>query len=233
MSSAAEQGPGSGFELLRDPEVLRILAHPTRMRIYSAAVQEALSAKDIADRLEQPLARISYHVRTLADAGLLRAVRQTRRRGAVETHYRALATLDISDEVIAEAGPEAYAFLARAVVREMAEDTLDAIDRGASAAPDFTLARAHFRTTAKGRERLFEELVAIYDRLRDLEAELREEADAAGGETAETNLTLCFYEGEWLAGIRNSPTILLTTPEGEANRMPVQIPPPEVAPRGG
>ncbi len=224
--AASEPVPGSGFELLRDPAVLRVLAHPTRMRIYSATIDRPQSAKDLADRLEQPLARISYHVKTLADAGLLRVVRRTRRRGAVETHYRAIATLDISDELIEEAGAEAYAFLARAVVQEFAEDTLKEIDRGASEAADFMLARAHFLVSATGRERLFAELLGIYDRLRALEVELREEAERAGEPVEELNLTLGFYEGEWRGGIRNTPTILLPTPADHEGDTLSQIPPP-------
>jgi DNA-binding transcriptional ArsR family regulator len=136
MAAKPEPQPGRGYELLRDPAVLRVLAHPTRMKIYTAMVKEPLSAKDLAERLEQPLARLSYHVRTLADAGLLRPVRQTRRRSAIETHYRAIATFDISDEVLAAGGPETLAAYAHAMVRDIAEDTLDAVERGAAAERD-------------------------------------------------------------------------------------------------
>jgi DNA-binding transcriptional ArsR family regulator len=228
VSSAAEPAPGSGFELLRDPSVLRTLANPSRMRIYVATVERAYSAKELAERFEQPLARVSYHMRTLADAGLLRAVRHTRRRGAIETHYRAIATLDISDEVIAEAGPEAVAYFAQAMIRDVAEDTLDALQHGAAAEPDFFLARAHFKATQEGRERLFAELLAIYERLGALEAELRRDAEASGEEPHEVNLTIGFYEGERRAE-RNGPFVMGSTPEGEAERLLSQIPPPATA----
>ena len=217
----SETAPGSGLELLRDPAVLRALAHPTRMRIYVAAVREALSAKELAERFEQPLARVSYHMRALADAGLLRPVRQTRRRGAIETHYRAIATPDISDEVIAEADPEVVAFFAQAMVRDLADDTLDAVGRGAARNPDFVLSRAHFRVSEEGRERLFREMLAFYDRLRALEEELRQEA---GEGAAEMNVTLGLYEGEQRAE-RNGPFVMLQTPPGEP--IPVLIPPRE------
>ena len=218
---SGEPQPGSGLELLRDPDALRSLAHPTRMKIYTAMVEEPLSAKELAARFQQPLARLSYHVRTLADAGLLRPVRQTRRRGAIETHYRAIATLDIGDEVLA-AAPEVYAMLAGASTRDVAEDALDAIGHGAANAEDFILARAHFRVTAEGRARLFAELLAFYDRLAALERELRAENDT---DDEHLNVALSFYEGDQRAG-RNSPFIFLQTPEG-ADRLPEQIPPRE------
>src|SRR5688572_5119034 len=120
-TTPSDSVPGSGFDLLRDPEVMRVLAHPTRMRIFAASVAEPLSAKELAERFEQPVGRLSYHVRALADAGLLKAVRRTRRRGAVETHYRAVATPDLGDDVIAEAGPEVLSIFAQAMVRDIAE----------------------------------------------------------------------------------------------------------------
>jgi DNA-binding transcriptional ArsR family regulator len=212
--------PGSGLELLRDPDVLRTLAHPTRMKIYTAMVEEPLSAKELAERFEQPLARLSYHVRTLADAGLLRAVRQTQRRGAVETHYRAIATLDVSDEALAAAGPDVYAMIARASIREVAEDALAAVEDGAADAADFMLGRAHFRVGRAGRERLFAAVLEFYERLAVLEEELREDEAA---DAIHMNVNLGLYEGDRHAG-RNSPLILLPTPEG-AERLPDRIPP--------
>jgi len=214
-----EPEPGPGFDLLRDPEVLRTLAHPTRMKIYTAMVREPLSAKDLAARFEQPLARLSYHVRTLADAGLLRAVRQTQRRGAIETHYRAIATFDISDEALAAAGPEVYAMIVEASIRDVAEDTLHAVESHASETDDFLLTRAHFRVSAEGRKRLFAEILAFYDRLAELEKELRDET----GEEAEcVNVVLSMYEGDQRTG-RNSPFIILPWPEG-TERPPDRIP---------
>ena len=74
--------------------------HPLRMRAYVEAVKGPVSAKELADRLGVPLQRMSYHVRLLAEAGLLEVVRKTPRRGAIETHYRAIATLEVDDEAL-------------------------------------------------------------------------------------------------------------------------------------
>jgi DNA-binding transcriptional ArsR family regulator len=211
---------------MRDPGVLRVLAHPARMRIYAAMAREPLSAKELAARLEQPISRVSYHVRTLADAGLLRAVRQTQRRGAVETHYRAIATLDIGDDAAGQAGTGGAGVLVEALVREVAEDTLEAVRRGASADPEFVLSRAHFRVTPQGRARLHAEVLALRDRLLALEAELREEAERAEGEATEMNVTLGLYEGA-LRAERNGAFLMASAPEGEDVRTPARVPPPE------
>src|SRR5687767_10789772 len=82
-----------------DEDAMRALAHPIRIAIFMESVHRPLSAKEAAEMLEQPLPKVSYHVRALADAGLLKPVRRTRRRGAIETHYRAAAKLEVSDDV--------------------------------------------------------------------------------------------------------------------------------------
>ncbi|HEX8207548.1 MAG TPA: helix-turn-helix domain-containing protein [Solirubrobacteraceae bacterium] len=221
-----EPAPGSGWELLRDPKALRVLANPTRMRIYTAAVYEPVSAKELADRFEQPLSRLSYHMRRLADNGLLRAVRQTPRRGAIQTHYRAVATFEVHEDVLDAAGAELRALFAQATVRDVAEDLLDAAGSGAADLEDYLLTRAHFRLTPEGRKRLFDEVVAFFNRLAELEPELRREAEAHPEATEEVNVVLAFYEGQARAG-RNRP-LLNASPHPDLLRedgRPAAIPP--------
>jgi len=69
----------------------RALKHPLRARIYQALLGGEASAAEIARSLRVPVPNVSYHVRALADAGLIVAARTTRKRGAVETHFRARA----------------------------------------------------------------------------------------------------------------------------------------------
>ena len=210
----SEQLP-HGFDVLQDPETLRPLAHPTRQRIFIAAVHEPVSAKELAQRFEQPLARISYHVRTLADAGLLRVVRRTRRRGAMETHYRAIATLEVNDEVLERAGPEFRAIWWQSAVRYLTDDTLHEVAAGAAEFDGALLARAHFVATDEGRDRLRAELLDFYERLARLEEELWHEARESGAPVTELNLGLLFHPGEHRAG-RNGSFIVTQTRPGES-----------------
>lgn len=68
-------------------ELFSTLSHPLRPRILRAAA-ETTSPKELAVALQQPIGVVSYHVRTLADAGLLELVRTEPRRGALEHYYR-------------------------------------------------------------------------------------------------------------------------------------------------
>lgn len=69
-----------------DPAVLSALAHPLRMEILRRS-GKPITPKDIADATGEPLGNVSYHSRTLAEAGLLRLVRTEPRRGAVAHFY--------------------------------------------------------------------------------------------------------------------------------------------------
>jgi DNA-binding transcriptional ArsR family regulator len=196
--------PALGFEYFDDVEAARIVMHPLRKRAYIEAVNGPVSAKDLAERLDVPLQRMSYHVRLLADAGLLRVVRRTQRRGAMETHYRAVATLEFNDSTMARASPETRAWFEQTEIQLIAEDLLHGVARGAAADRDFLVTRAHFVVDDRGRERLGTVLRDVYRRLSDLEQELRVQA----GEGAhEVNVVLAQYAGRREAG-RNGPALL-------------------------
>jgi DNA-binding transcriptional ArsR family regulator len=79
-------------ERLYDARLAKALSHPLRARILERLERETASPSDLADLLEAPLGNVSYHVRILAEAGLIELVRTTRRRGATEHHYRAVAS---------------------------------------------------------------------------------------------------------------------------------------------
>jgi DNA-binding transcriptional ArsR family regulator len=223
MTGSAESAePVSGFEFFSaDPDLIRHLSHPMRMRVYRLAVRAPVSAKELAELFGEPLARVSYHVRALADAGLLRPVRRTQRRGAVETHYRAMALLDFTDEVVQSLPEEIQRTLYEIPVREMAADILKAVEDGSLDDPDTLLSRAHFVATTAGRERLREEVLGMYKRLARLQQELAAEVEASAGETThELNVCLIEYFGDQ-SHDRNSPWVISRDRPGEPPLDPI------------
>ncbi len=64
------------------------MAHPMRARILAALDGRELSPVELARELDASLGVISYHVRVLADAGVVELARTTARRGAIQHHYR-------------------------------------------------------------------------------------------------------------------------------------------------
>src|SRR5213083_669880 len=71
------------------PDEAKALSNPLRLRILRLCLDEALTNKQLADRLEKDPATVLHHVRTLVNTGFL-AVEgvRTGAKGALEKPYR-------------------------------------------------------------------------------------------------------------------------------------------------
>lgn len=68
------------------------LAHPLRRRILRKMIKDEveISPRDLALNLEEPLSRLSYHVRILAWCGAVELVRTDQVRGSTQHFYRVI-----------------------------------------------------------------------------------------------------------------------------------------------
>lgn len=82
--------PLAELECVEDGHRARTLLHPLRARILRLARKPA-SATEIAGLLKLPRQRVNYHVRRLAESGLLRKAGRKRKRNMVEQRYIAAA----------------------------------------------------------------------------------------------------------------------------------------------
>ncbi|GAA2681227.1 ArsR/SmtB family transcription factor [Actinoplanes palleronii] len=67
---------------------LRALAHPARLRILSLLTGASLTAAEVARALGLTHANASYHLRTLAAAGLIATAGEEKIRGGLARRYR-------------------------------------------------------------------------------------------------------------------------------------------------
>ncbi|PXY26715.1 transcriptional regulator [Prauserella coralliicola] len=67
---------------------LRVLAHPLRLRILSLLTAAPMSAAEAARELGESQANVSYHLRRLAEAGLLYVAEEVSIRGGRAKRYR-------------------------------------------------------------------------------------------------------------------------------------------------
>jgi DNA-binding transcriptional ArsR family regulator len=67
--------------------------HPLRLRILkrAASTDGKFSPVELAAEFGEPLGNVSYHVRELREAGLVRPAGTTPRRGAVQHYYKVAA----------------------------------------------------------------------------------------------------------------------------------------------
>ena len=80
--------------LVSDPETLKALSDPLRLRILEtmvARVDEPWSAKELAVRLDVPQTRLYHHIELLLERDLIRAAEQRIVSGIIETRYRVAA----------------------------------------------------------------------------------------------------------------------------------------------
>jgi DNA-binding transcriptional ArsR family regulator len=74
---------------LQKPALVQALGHPLRARMLYVLRDRAASPKELSEEFGIPLANAAYHVQVLRKLKLIKLVKKTPRRGAVEHHYRA------------------------------------------------------------------------------------------------------------------------------------------------
>jgi DNA-binding transcriptional ArsR family regulator len=73
--------------------LLNALSHSLRRQILRAMPDgRATSPRELAERLDEPLGNLSYHVRVLADCGALEPAGEKRVRGTTQHFYRSSVT---------------------------------------------------------------------------------------------------------------------------------------------
>lgn len=86
-----------------DPGYVKAMSHPLRVRLLAMLQEQEASPVELAGQLDVSLGVVAYHVRTLGRLGLIELVGETRKRGAIEHHYRAMPRPRISDEAWGQA----------------------------------------------------------------------------------------------------------------------------------
>ena len=153
---------------ISDPRVVKALNHPLRVQILRSIEVDRASPVELSRRLDAPLGVVSYHVRVLADLGLIKLVKRTPRRGAVEHHYEAKAPVLLDDNVWKQLPKAAR----RARNAPLLEEAGAAVDRAVRAG-SFDAESAHLSLKAgmlddKGEAELAAEIGKMSDRVQKI-----------------------------------------------------------------
>lgn len=186
---------------ISDPRVVKALNHPLRVEILRAIEVDRASPVELSRRLEAPLGVVSYHVRVLADLGLIKLVKRTPRRGAVEHHYEAKAPVLLDDNVWKQLPKAAR----RARNAPLLEQAGAAVDRAARAGA-FDSESAHLTLSTatldeKGRADVAAELSKASERIEKIaEAAARRIGTPADGTPpSETSVLLMSFDSSMQA----------------------------------
>jgi DNA-binding transcriptional ArsR family regulator len=186
-----------------DAKLAKALAHPLRAQILERLEHHTASPSELADELAAPLGNVSYHVRILAEAGLIELVRTTRRRGATEHHYRAVPDAPPGQlGLTAPTSPSAGAAEDRDTAQDPVRETVEEIRGRVRASDDDHRAAsgAHITRTPLVLDDLaWEELHEAVERLHDLALRLQLESAprlrrVQHANEREANLVLMFFE---------------------------------------
>jgi predicted ArsR family transcriptional regulator len=158
--------PGEG-KREATPEEFQAMAHPLRLRILRLCLHEAMTNKQLADRLGKDPATVLHHVRLLVRTGFLAAeAPRSGARGALEKPYRATG----KSWVLSAATPEEQRVERAAVLDALKGELLDA-------GPDGDLASARLGVQlSAARAKLYQ------NRIEDLVHDLAHEDDEPNGQ---------------------------------------------------
>jgi predicted transcriptional regulator len=158
------------------------------------------SPSEIASELDAPLTHVSYHVRQLASLGLIKLVRTTPRRGAVEHHY----TAQIRPKVPDGAWGEMPEIVKKNLVSGWVEQVGTHVQAGA-AEGGFDRENAHMTRSAmtldeKGWLAISKELGKALERIEKLGAEASERVKKnPDGESFRSTAVMMLFEGPSVA----------------------------------
>jgi DNA-binding transcriptional ArsR family regulator len=180
---------------ISDPSVIKALTHPLRVQILHALEERTASPSELADEIGAPLGNVSYHVRQLHALGLIKLVKKTPRRGAIEHHYKAIARAPISDEAWAGTPGLVKQSVVGTSLGQLGEAVNAAAAGGGFKRADAQLVREELMLDDKGFADVAKEFARTAERvakIRDDSARRLEKAGGDGGSSA--NAVLMLFE---------------------------------------
>jgi DNA-binding transcriptional ArsR family regulator len=175
-----------------DEALLKAISHPLRHRLLGLLDDRTASPNELARELGLPLGRVSYHIRLLADLGVIELVRTEPRRGALEHFYRAVTRGWFSEEDWARLPRAARRGIVGQSLQRIFSDVTAAVDAGGFDSPSSQVKRASLELDERGLEELSEVLASTTERVNRINAE---SADRRGGaEGVATELALLHFE---------------------------------------
>jgi DNA-binding transcriptional ArsR family regulator len=155
---------------ITDTETVKALSHPLRVQILRMLEEKDGSPVEIATALGLPVNRVSYHMRQLARFELIKLVKTTPRRGAVEHHYRLEARPRISDKAWAQVPEIVKQAMTGAAVQQILEHVHAGAASGGFDRPDAHLSRSDMTLDERGWKETAAELDATLKRLDKIQA---------------------------------------------------------------
>ena len=179
---------------ISDPRVIKALTHPLRIQILRSLEERTASPSELADEIGAPLGNVSYHVRQLHGLGLIKLVKKTPRRGAIEHHYKALAQAPISDEAWAGTPGVVKESVVGASLGQLGKDVNAAAAAGGFKRPEAQLVREELALDEKGFGDIAKELTRTRERIEKIRADAARRLEKSGDGGRQASVALMLFE---------------------------------------
>lgn len=159
-----------------------IVAHPVRCKLLTIFADRVASPNEVAQQLDMPVGDVSYHVRTLKDAGVIELVDERPVRGSTEHFYRAAIKPLLNDDAYERMSVEERINIARHAFQFTAADASVSFETGTfGERHDHHISRVPFAVDEKGWTELGElyrdTLARVLEINADSEARLAEKGE--------------------------------------------------------
>jgi DNA-binding transcriptional ArsR family regulator len=172
---------------------VKALGHPLRIRMLTVLNQRIASPSELAGELDEPIGNVSYHMRTLADLGMVELVRTEPRRGAVEHYYRAIERPHLPAQDWATLPPSVRRSFSDTTGRQVLDDFTNAAKSGGFEREGARLNRLELKLDQKGWDELGKLLDDMSQRVEKIAAKAKDRK-AAGGDAVTATAVLMLFE---------------------------------------
>jgi DNA-binding transcriptional ArsR family regulator len=181
---------------ITDPRIAKAYAHPLRIHILGLLDDRIASPSEIAGELNAPLTHVSYHVRQLAGLGLIRLVRTTPRRGAVEHHYTANIRPKVTDDAWGQIPDVVKKNLVAGWVQQTGAHVADAVKEGGFDRENAHMTRSAYDLDEKAWNAIAKELTKTLERIERIGAEAKKRIEKDSSiETFRATAAMMLFEG--------------------------------------
>jgi DNA-binding transcriptional ArsR family regulator len=185
---------------ISDPRVIKALTHPLRVQILRALEERTASPSELADEIGAPLGNVSYHVRQLHGLGLIKLVKKTPRRGAIEHHYKALVQPPISDDAWAGQPNVVRESVVGTSLGQLGQDVNAAVAGGGFRRPEAQLVREEVVLDEKGFKDVAKELSRSLERVAKIREDSAKRLEKSGAEASSGNVVMMLFEAASVNG---------------------------------
>jgi DNA-binding transcriptional ArsR family regulator len=195
-------GNASASEALRaisdigDPRLVKALAHPLRVQILGVLEERVASPSDLAEELGAPLGNVSYHVRTLAELGLLKLVRRRTRRGAVEHYYQARGRATVSNQAWSQVPSVVRRSMVGVALEQAVEHAAAAAANGGFDGEDTSVTRHSLNLDDEGVREACDALAKLHDELAAIQERSAERRDGSASDGRQLGLVTMVFDGQ-------------------------------------